>query len=1164
LEASVAAMENSTGIVAEQAPAPLAPAAPMPATAIESNGGVTVAAPSVEVAALSNAKPSGNPTDAGELIFKVANAIGSALLQEASSGSSPVPATPSPDKVRSKVQASPHTPQKQRGYPSSTPQRWPRRTQAHPDDLDDLGDCDGNYELGDDDASFMLSTPSPGGSLEGSPLQPYGGNGKGARSRRAWPRHDDNESRSAIARRAMPRAMAPAHRESRPPLPPPHGSLKALPAEHVQKFLKLVQDGDYSEALRALRKVRRAVKGRGCSKEAFGGMRALLHHLLEGFASANRLEEALNLLQNMKNGTEARLVSAAAFNALLRGLLSRGALEEARYVVRQEMVRMQVSPNEGSLNLLMDTAARGGPDHTEEAWDVLEEMQNRALKADKYTVSILTKSICERGDKRRVPRGVQLVERFLRDQPDDVDEVLVNSLLDVFCRMSDMPRLEATLVKMREYGIRGSAVTYGTIVKAYGKAGNIDKVLQAWQEMGRLGLEANAVTYGCMLDACVKCGHLDKALHVFQTMKDQHIHRNTILYATLIKGFAKSKDPAAARKLHEEMLREGVTCNVVVFNSLIDACVRAADLQGAAEVLQQMTGAGVKPDLITFSTLIKGYCSSGELGKAMRLADELRARDLECDEIVYNSLLEGCVKAGDLQLGLKLFEEMRLRQVRPSSVTFSILVKLLSRAGRLDLACHLVAREMREMHAVVPTRMVWSCLVTCCVKQRDLTRAVMVLDLLDRDGGATGSARTSMFATVIEGCLTQGEVGIALALCERAYSRVPLEEGIRGILSADLLRRIFEAVGSRGPEAEARSLLDSIASRLSEQVRSSLEEALSRGARRRSPQAGLGGRDVRGSVPRVGVSEASSIASMGADALLNPASITAWNGGVVAAAAQQQWPANSLAHQPSPFMAGSFQGMEAQTNLNNLGMNMWDPANTAALAAAATQFGMWPNPPQVPGMPPGMPGSMGMPGMPGMEYGFNPYAQEQLYNPALNPYMQYGQTWDDGSINYAAMAAAATATAAGLSAPGPLTGTLPGLPLTGLPAPVADLGFGAVPLFPAPWPAQPIAPVAQEVNTGALLGQVQVADTPKPCAETPSTASGGGNGTVERTPATTTGHGSPVAEEDNEKEQDSPVNMRLFAAGSETVTKDGDKGTPMRVEVPLSALLDGPPGLHSH
>ena len=49
--------------------------------------------------------------------------------------------------------------------------------------------------------------------------------------------------------------------------------------------------------------------------------------------------------------------------------------------------------------------------------------------------------------------------------------------------------------------------------------------------------------------------------------------------------------------------------------------------------------------------------------------------------------------------------------VNVSSVAFCDLCntpQLLSRAGRLDLACHLVAREMREMHGVPPTRMVRS------------------------------------------------------------------------------------------------------------------------------------------------------------------------------------------------------------------------------------------------------------------------------------------------------------------------------------------------------------------------------------------------------------------------------------------------------------------------
>jgi len=619
-------------------------------------------------------------------------------------------------------------------------------------------------------------------------------------------------------------AARPSHSIVARPTPPSQSCLKALPAKSVQDFLAAVQEGRLEQAQDALRQIRAAGSRR--SKEAFGGMRAMLHYYLESSATSNQVAQALGFLDELKASSDARLVSSAAFNALLRGLLSRSGFEEAQWL-RNEMLRFGVAPNEATLNLLMDTAARSGS-HLDEAWDILEEMQKQNLKADKYTVSILTKQLSDRiSDKRRVPRGVAMVEYFLKTQPEDVDEVLVNSLLDVFCKLGDMPRLEATLDRMREYGIRGSAVTYGTIVKAYGRAGNIERVLQAWEEMQEEGLEANAVTYGCMLDACVKCGHLEKALHIFAIMKQRGLHRNTILYATLIKGFAKSKDPLAAKNLYREMRSERVPCNVVVFNSLIDACVRACDLQGAGEVLQEMSATNVRPDLITFSTLIKGYCSNGELSKAMRLQEELQARQLECDEIVYNSLLEGCVKAGDLQLGLQMFSEMRQKHVRPSAVTFSILVKLLSRAGRLDLAIHLVSEEMRQMHGVQPTRMVWSCLVTCCLKARDLSRAVMTLDYLDNDGAPLGTGRISMYAAVIESSITSGEVSTALQLVEWAYTRAPPEDARNG-LSMDLLKRVFEAASYRGVEVEAQDVLDAIGYRVGEHVRNALQDTLSR------------------------------------------------------------------------------------------------------------------------------------------------------------------------------------------------------------------------------------------------------------------------------------------------------------------------------------------------
>lgn len=332
-------------------------------------------------------------------------------------------------------------------------------------------------------------------------------------------------------------------------------------------------------------------------------------------------------------------------------------------------------------------------------------MQRQGQTTDKYTVSrMLMKTV---GDGRaklnppRVYRAISLVERFIEMQPKDVDEVLFNALLDTCCRLKDLSRLEATVNRMQEFQVAPSPVTLGILVKTYGQAGDIQKVLQVWSDMEKQRDQANAVTYGCMIDACVKCGHLEKAVEIFQGMRKTGKHRNTILYTTLIKGYGLEKDLPHALELFREMPKEGVPYNTITFNSILDACVKCGDLPAAEGLLREMTSpeSSLEPDLITFSTLLKGYCHIGCLEKALQVAEAIKARGLRCDELVYNTLMDGCVKANDITAGVGLFEEMVQNGMRPSTITHSILSKLYQHAGYEEDAAEMVA-QLYQHHGI--------------------------------------------------------------------------------------------------------------------------------------------------------------------------------------------------------------------------------------------------------------------------------------------------------------------------------------------------------------------------------------------------------------------------------------------------------------------------------
>lgn len=362
----------------------------------------------------------------------------------------------------------------------------------------------------------------------------------------------------------------------------------------------------------------------------------------------------------------------------------------------------QTGKERATASALEDLMRRRGVD---EAWNALEEMQAQGTTTDKYTVSrMLMKTVGDgrsRLNNARVYRAISLVERFVDMQPHDVDEVLFNALLDTCGRLKDLPRLEATVQRMRDLKVTPSPVTLGILVKTYGQAGDIEKVLSFWKEMEKQREQANAVTYGCMIDACVKCGHLSTAVEIFTDMKQKGKHRNTILYTTLIKGYGLEKDLKSAFELFREMPRESVPYNTITYNSIIDACVKCGDLVTAEALLQEILDLSTptEPDLITFSTLLKGYCHIGDLDKALQLAEAIKARGLRCDELVYNTLMDGCVKANDITAGVGLFEEMIAAGMKPSSITHSILARLYKRAGYEDDANEAVA-QLYQHHGI--------------------------------------------------------------------------------------------------------------------------------------------------------------------------------------------------------------------------------------------------------------------------------------------------------------------------------------------------------------------------------------------------------------------------------------------------------------------------------
>merc|ERR1719478_1840492 len=149
-----------------------------------------------------------------------------------------------------------------------------------------------------------------------------------------------------------------------------------------------------------------------------------------------------------------------------------------------------------------------------------------------------------------------------------MDEVLFSSAAEAFIRIRRLDQLSELRRKVQENGVSLAltAPCYGSMIKAYGNAGDVDHVWQLWREMIVRGVRPTSITVGCAVDALVKNSRVEEAWKLVQELSRDEERRhyvNTVIYSTVLKGFATARQPTRLFSVHAEMRKSGVPCNTI-------------------------------------------------------------------------------------------------------------------------------------------------------------------------------------------------------------------------------------------------------------------------------------------------------------------------------------------------------------------------------------------------------------------------------------------------------------------------------------------------------------------------------------------------------------------------------------------------------------------------
>eukprot|EP00397_Hematodinium_sp_SG-2012_P016759 GEMP01017110.1.p1 GENE.GEMP01017110.1~~GEMP01017110.1.p1 ORF type:complete len:665 (+),score=149.30 GEMP01017110.1:604-2598(+) len=283
-------------------------------------------------------------------------------------------------------------------------------------------------------------------------------------------------------------------------------------------------------------------------------------------------------------------------------------------------------------------------------------------------------------------------------------------------------------------------VTYNTVIKGYVERHDVDRAFAVLAAMDKVDVKPDDVTYGTLLDACMASNDLDKAHDVLNKFMESGCVMNTVVYTTFMKGFVKAHEVDKAMYLYESMRTNCKSSH---------------------------------PDLITFSVLIKANCDRRDMKSALYLLSEMRKQNYAPDDIVLNHLLDGCCHVADSGLGEKLFYEFTKPNgtVNPSPYTLSSLAKLYGKCGEMQKAFELVAR-MEQSYTVKPSVVIFTCLVSGCIRNRLLPQAVNAFDMMIEQGVLPDETSFQIF---IQGCVQQEHPILALETLMKYSAHMNLE-----------------------------------------------------------------------------------------------------------------------------------------------------------------------------------------------------------------------------------------------------------------------------------------------------------------------------------------------------------------------------------------------------
>ena len=509
----------------------------------------------------------------------------------------------------------------------------------------------------------------------------------------------------------------------------------------------------------------------------------VFNSMIDIYLYMNKNEEAFAVFEQILKHGELN-PDEITFSTLIKGSCRNKNWEKAMqyYNIMKDQFP-KIRPNRVVFNSLMDLSVK--QEKLPNALKLFTQMQKMDISPDGFTYSILLNGLKQSEASNSLIKTTLLsIKKILLISDFKLDEVFFNSVLDVCSKYQMYPLMDYFYKQMQMKGILESSITFGILIKAYGKRGQFHKAEELFTKMVNNKMRINDITYGCILDACSKSGKMEIALKIYQALSMTGLNLNSIVFTTIIKGFLKHNRSQEALDFFNSVRHNtNLSGMIITYNCALDVLVNLERIDEAIDLFETIDKL-YSADLVSFSTIIKGLCKVDRKSKALSYVRKMLESTISVDVSVVNLFLDCCANKFDYKLGIKGYQLADAHKIKPNEVTFGIMIKIYGFSRELGKAFSTL--DVMKAYGIRPSIIVFTNLVHISFYSRNLKRVEEAYRLFKKE---KLKGDRLLYSKLVDGFLRNKDIARAMKYLNFSFQeKVPLKLDV-----CDKLERVINA-----------------------------------------------------------------------------------------------------------------------------------------------------------------------------------------------------------------------------------------------------------------------------------------------------------------------------------------------------------------------------------